>query len=1240
MKKTIRLLFFMLLVFSSNEKSYSQTFDVWRAAYGLTESERNSDKDDDGYSNFTEYALGMNPLVIDTVGRDIFVSKVAINKDAITDVFWQVWRAYDYTPTALYPDWEITNSKEGTGEWIGDYVVEDIVNDSGKYISITVPTAYSSYTHRLVAMDTEIFPDFDENQVNIQPMVRGDMGEANYLTAEDHQFFADHPYGGGELDAADIAIIKAMTPNFKAQDYVNSGIVIGETYSLDTLPVEDYVLWDETSNAWGIYSANNPRYIFDWRKPAGVNIRKKAVTERMTVGVNAKFVDAWVKAGVASTKLIAEADQKDYLEAYFDFLTWLQNTQTGIRVLNIDVTEKHVKMYNDFTSQFYTTTEGPLNAYFNAFYDESYDKETADELADRIDWTINKWTRHGKIYLHRGEGLDLDDQHSVFLAAYYLTVMGKHSYYMGTAGANNYGSGGWMSPEWIENVTWRPMGAAKSVATKDGYIYTREFEYTKVICNVETKTCLIKWYNLDGTLNTTWGTHPDILPELVTGIDVTPDSVALFIGTAKELSTTFSPSIATNKNLTWSSSDTTIAKVDSSGVVTSTGLGSTVITATTEDGGFQDSCVVTVGNINVTSVNIIQENDSLNSDDFLTLNATVSPSNATVKSIIWSSSDSTIAKVNSSGVVSVIYGGTVVITATTEDGGFTDNCTITSLADPKPEIRVSGYYQLLKSNGQTMCVYAGEDESMQAGDGVSLFTYTKDDLRTIWAEIDHDNGYYSYQKLNTNFCLDAGDGGANSQKVVIAECDLENKNQQWEKEVLTSGNIRLKKRDVDFVMNSGSGAVLGQEINLWKSSATSGNLEWVFSPAFEETNTLIIQVTDSTSNQSLSNVSITLNSETSHTGVTGEAIFSGLDLSENYTYTLSKEGYNTINGNIDITRDSTLALSMTLVPTASLTITVVDSSTSQVLSDVHITLNNETQQTGVSGEAIFTGLYVFENYTYTLSKQGYNSINGNIDITKDSTLALSMTLVPTASLTITVIDSSTFQVLSDVEITLDNETKRSGVSGEVVFSGLDIPENYTYILSKQGYNIINGNIDITKDSTLALSMTLVPTASLTITVIDSSTSQVLSDVEITLDNESKQSGVNGEVVFSGLDVPKNYTYTLSKEGYNTINGNIDITKDSVLNINMISISSDLKSNSEVNNSFYLSPNPTTNKLYIELNGFETAQMSILNNAGQTVIYDQFNNRMNAIDVITLPAGVYIIKVTNNSQTLIKKFIKE
>jgi len=1161
MKESIRILFFILLIYFFNEESYSQTFDAWRTTYGLTESERNSDKDKDGYSNFTEYALGMNPLVVDSVGRDIFSSsKIMVNKDAITDVFWQVWRAYDYTPTGLYTDWEITNSREGIGEWIGDYVIEDVISDSNKYISITVPSTYASYAHRLVAMDIKIFPDFNENQVNIQPMVRGNMGEANFLTDEDHQFFADHPYAGGELHKDDISIIKAMAPNFKSQDYVNSGIVIGETYSLDSLLVEDYVLWDETTNAWGIYSANNPRYIFDWRKPAGVNIRKKAVTERMQDGVNAKFVDAWVKAGVASTKLIAESDQKDYLEAYFDFLSWLKDTQTGIRVLNIDVTEKHVKMYNDFTSQFFTTTEGPLNAYFNAFYDESYDKETPDQLAERIDWTINKWTRHGKIYLHRGEGLDLEDQHSIFLASYYLTVMGKHSYYMGTAGANNYGSGGWMSPEWIEHVTWRPMGKAKSVANKNGYVYTREFEHAKVICDVETKTCLIKWYNLDGSLNTTWGTHADLFPDPVTGVNVTPDSVTLLIGATREVIGTITPSYATNKNLNWSSSDTTVAKIDTSGVIISTGVGMAIITATTEDGGYKDSCIVTVGNVYVTSVDIIQESYTLNTGDSLTLNALVSPSNATIKDITWTSSDTTVATVSSNGIVKVKYGGTAVITAITKDGFFTDSCIIVSLAEPKPEITISGYYQILKSNASTMCVYAGEDESIQSGDGATLFNYIRDDYRTIWAEIDLANGYYSYQRLNTNFCLDAGDGGANSQKVVIAECDLENKNQQWEKEVLASGNIRLKKRDVDFVLNSGSGAVVGQEINLWKSSVSSGNLEWIFSPAFEETNTLIIQVADSTSNQGLPDVSITLNSETKQTGVTGEVIFYELDTSKNHTYTLSKKGYNTINGNIDITKENTtLVLSMTPVPTATLTITVIDSSSSQALSGVEITLNDEIQQTGVSGEAVFCGLDIHKNYTYTLSKEGYNTLNGNFDITKDSTLALSMTLVPTASLNITVIDSSSSQVLSAVEITLNNETLQTGVSGEAVFTGLDFPKNYTYILNK--------------------------------------------------------------------------------EGYNTIYGSIKITKDSVLYINMTPLLSGIELNSEENNSFHLSPNPATNKLNIELNGFETAKINILNNAGQTVISNQFDNRINAIDVSTLPAGIYILKVTNNSQTLIKKFIK-
>jgi hypothetical protein len=79
---------------------------------------------------------------------------------------------------------------------------------------------------------------------------------------------------------------------------------------------------------------------------------------------------------------------------------------------------------------------------------------------------------------------------------------------------------------------------------------------------------------------------------------------------------------------------------------------------------------------------------------------------------------------------------------------------------------------------------------------------------------------------------------------------------------------------------------------------------------------------------------------------------------------------------------------------------------------------------------------------------------------------------------------------------------------------------------------------------------------------------------------------------------------------------------------------------EKKSNVYLYPNPATNELKIKLNNFETANISILNNVGQTVIYKQFNNRINTVDTSTLPAGMYIVKITNKTQTLTRKFIKK
>ncbi len=92
-------------------------------------------------------------------------------------------------------------------------------------------------------------------------------------------------------------------------------------------------------------------------------------------------------------------------------------------------------------------------------------------------------------------------------------------------------------------------------------------------------------------------------PVPVTGIAL--NKVTASIGTGESLTLTpiFSPETATNKNVTWSSSDKTVATVEN-GIVTPLKKGTTTITVTTEDGGFSASCVVTVNcsHLNTTDV--------------------------------------------------------------------------------------------------------------------------------------------------------------------------------------------------------------------------------------------------------------------------------------------------------------------------------------------------------------------------------------------------------------------------------------------------------------------------------------------------------------------------------------------------------------------------------------------------------------------------------------------------------------
>lgn len=163
----------------------------------------------------------------------------------------------------------------------------------------------------------------------------------------------------------------------------------------------------------------------------------------------------------------------------------------------------------------------------------------------------------------------------------------------------------------------------------------------------------------------------------VTGITLDKTSFEINVGSETTLTATIKPSDATNKGVTWLSSDSSVASVDENGKVTAKKAGTATITVTTKDGSFKAECEVTVTNISVTGVSLNKTSMSLYIDEEDTLTATVNPSNATNKDVTWSSSDSSVASVDNSGKVTARKAGTATITVTTTDGSKTATCTVT-----------------------------------------------------------------------------------------------------------------------------------------------------------------------------------------------------------------------------------------------------------------------------------------------------------------------------------------------------------------------------------------------------------------------------------------------------------------------------------------------------------------------------------------------------------------------------------
>jgi uncharacterized protein YjdB len=173
----------------------------------------------------------------------------------------------------------------------------------------------------------------------------------------------------------------------------------------------------------------------------------------------------------------------------------------------------------------------------------------------------------------------------------------------------------------------------------------------------------------------------------VSSVTITPTTFTLHTGSTRQLTATIVPSNATNKAVTWSSANTSVATVNSLGVVTGISAGSTTIRAQTVNGGFISTSAVTV-TIGVQKITQITSNLSLVKGATFQSTATIMPSDATNKTVTWSSAIASIATVSNSGLITAVGNGTGIISCFTQDGNKTSSI-IVRVTTPVSSVRLN-----------------------------------------------------------------------------------------------------------------------------------------------------------------------------------------------------------------------------------------------------------------------------------------------------------------------------------------------------------------------------------------------------------------------------------------------------------------------------------------------------------------------------------------------------------------------
>ena len=217
-----------------------------------------------------------------------------------------------------------------------------------------------------------------------------------------------------------------------------------------------------------------------------------------------------------------------------------------------------------------------------------------------------------------------------------------------------------------KDVTWKSSDVNIATVTTGGLVRAISEGTATVTCTSNTDATKI------ATCNVT------IKPIRVATLTISNTTLSMIVGNTQTLKATIKPADATHRDVTWTTSDSSIATVSVDGMVKAIAKGTAIITCTSNDNpDISATCTVNVGIIGVTKITLNKTSLEVEENWGETLTATVFPSNASDKSVVWESSDTTVATVERGLVHPQLHGECVITCRSVSNPEVYASCKVT-----------------------------------------------------------------------------------------------------------------------------------------------------------------------------------------------------------------------------------------------------------------------------------------------------------------------------------------------------------------------------------------------------------------------------------------------------------------------------------------------------------------------------------------------------------------------------------